>query len=58
MKKEPAAKNNKKRHVGTRWGKSGDCLVQQLRPLRQLYADLTEFAPIWEAFDKIEGAAS
>jgi len=29
--------------------------VQQLGPLRQVYADLTEFAPIWEAFDKIEG---
>jgi hypothetical protein len=44
------------------WERAGgsprDCLVQQLRPLRQVYADLTEFAPIWEAFDKIEGAAS
>jgi hypothetical protein len=26
--------------------------VQQLTPLRAVYGDLTEFAPIWEAIDK------
>jgi hypothetical protein len=32
-----------------------DHVVRQLKPLREVYADLPEFAPIWEAIDKLEG---
>ena len=30
-------------------------VLLELRPLRQVYADLTEFAAVWEALDKLTG---
>jgi hypothetical protein len=30
-----------------------DHVVRQLRPLREVYADLMEFAPIWDAIDQL-----
>jgi hypothetical protein len=31
-----------------------DHALRKLRPLRQVYGDLTEFAPVWEAIDKLK----
>ena len=28
-------------------------LILQLKPLREVYGDLTEFAPVWEAIDRL-----
>jgi len=30
-----------------------DHVVRQIKPLREVYGDLTEFAPVWEATDKL-----
>jgi hypothetical protein len=30
-----------------------DHVVRHLRPLREVYGDLAEFAPVWEAIDKL-----
>jgi len=31
-----------------------DHVLRKLKPLRQVYGDLTEFAPVWEAIDKLK----
>ena len=31
-----------------------DHVVRKLKSLRQVYGDLTEFAPVWEAIDKLK----
>jgi hypothetical protein len=48
-----------KREMYEALGKSaGQLLMQQLRPLRQVYGDLTEFSAVWEAIDKLEMAGA